>query len=147
MIIWDSVVNLVSQGVGFWRDSREQKHELKKVERKAETDFRIAEFNARINLMTKQEDNDAQYDLQALRNRDRSYIDEVLIAAFSALVAMHFIPGTQPYMHEGWSAMGYQAAPWWFEFGMVGILVSTLGLMRLVRVFLAQVSLNRKAKK
>jgi len=40
-------------------------------------------------------------------------------------------------MAAGWQAMGYQGAPWYFEFVIVGIAVSTLGLMRLFRAFWA----------
>jgi len=31
--------------------------------------------------------------------------------------------------------MGYKVAPWYFEFVIVGIAVSTIGLMRLFRAF------------
>jgi len=37
--------------------------------------------------------------------------------------------------HKGWQAMDYKGAPWYFEFVIVGIAVSKLGLMRLFRAF------------
>jgi len=54
---------------------------------------------------------------------------------FLGLFIANFIPQLQPYMANGWQTMGYKGAPWYFEFVIVGIVVSTLGLMRLFRVF------------
>jgi len=52
---------------------------------------------------------------------------------FLGLFIANFIPQLQPYMANGWQTMGYKGAPWYFEFVIVGIAVSTLGLMRLFR--------------
>lgn len=138
-IIWDGIAKLLAEGVGFWRDDRSQKHELKKVEREAVTHIRIAEMQAKLDVLTRLEDHDAAYDIQALQNRTKTSSDELIIVTWFVIFQMHFVLFTQPYMAAGWAAMGYTAVPWWFEFGMVGILVSTLGLMRLLRVFIGKV--------
>jgi len=54
------------------------------------------------------EGNDADYDLQVLKNRYESVTDEIIITVFLGLFIVHFIP--QPFV-------------------IVGIAVSTLGLM------------------
>ena len=41
--------------------------------------------------------------------------------------------------------MGYKGAPWYFEFVIVGIAVSTLGLMRLFRAFWGGRSNSKKS--
>jgi uncharacterized membrane protein YcfT len=82
--------------------------------------------------------NDSDYDMQVLKNREKTYADELLIALWMSIFIMHFIPKTQPHMAAGWAAMGYTDGPaWWFELGMVGILVSTLGLMKILKLMLS----------
>ncbi|HEA15345.1 MAG TPA: hypothetical protein ENH88_02625 [Pseudoalteromonas prydzensis] len=102
---------------------------------RAENNFKIAQFNAKAKRCMQAEQNDADYDLLVLKNRDKTMMDEVIILFFLGLFIGHFIPAMQPYMQKGWQAMGYNGAPWYFEFVIVGIAVSTLGLMRLFRVF------------
>jgi hypothetical protein len=101
----------------------------------AESNLKIAKFKAEENRLLNSENNDTDYDMQVLKNRKNTYMDEIIIVFFLALFAMHFLPGTQPIMLKGWTAMGYKGAPWYFEFIIVGIAVSTLGLMRLFRIF------------
>jgi len=62
-------------------------------------------------------------------------MDELFILFFLGLFVCHFIPAMQSYMQKGWQAVGYNGASWYFEFVIVGIAVSTLGLMRLFRAF------------
>ena len=102
---------------------------------RAENNFKIAQFEAKARRCMQAEQNDADYDLLVLKNRDKTLMDELIILFFLGLFICHFIPAMQPYMHKGWQSMGYQGAPWYFEFVIVGIAVSTLGLMRLFRAF------------
>ena len=102
---------------------------------RAENNFKIAQFEAKAKRCMQAEQNDADYDFLVLKNRDKTIMDEVIILFFLGLFVCHFIPTMQPYMHKGWQAMGYGGAPWYFEFVIVGIAVSTLGLMRLFRAF------------
>ena len=101
----------------------------------AECNLKIAKFKAEESRLLNTANNDTDYDMQVLKNRKNTYMDEIIITFFLALFAMHFIERTQPYMQSGWLAMGYKGAPWYFEFIIVGIAISTLGLMRLFRVF------------
>ncbi|WMS91373.1 hypothetical protein [Pseudoalteromonas sp. HL-AS1] len=102
---------------------------------RAENNFKIAQFEAKARRCMQAEQNDADYDLLVLKNRDKTLMDELIILFFLGLFICHFIPAMQPYMHKGWQSMGYKGAPWYFEFVIVGIAVSTLGLMRLFRAF------------
>lgn len=101
----------------------------------AEVNLKVAKFNAKAQRLNNQATNDADYDMQVLRNRNESLMDNFVIITVFTIWLAHFIPITQPYMASGWKAMGYQGAPWWLEFLIVGIGVSTLGLMRLFRAF------------
>ncbi|WP_394131646.1 hypothetical protein [Shewanella maritima] len=102
---------------------------------KAEISQKIAKINAKTERLKQRESNDNDYDMQVLQNRRDSLMDEIVIGVFLCLFLMHFVPALQPYMTGGWLAMGYDGAPWYFEFVIVGIAVSTLGLMRLFRAF------------
>ena len=108
----------------------------------AKGELTLARINAKREQVEKSEKNDKDYDMQVLRNRNNTWADEALIVMWIIVFAAHFVPHTQNYMAGGWAAMGYNTAPWWFEFGMVGILVSTLGLMRLLRIFVDRFKLG-----
>ena len=112
-----------------------------RIEQKC-ADLEVARIEAEIRRQERADTADADYDLQVLRNRERSRADEVLIGIFAGTFILPFIDALQATwsgrrlglaeaVAAGWRAHGYDGAPWWFEFAMVGILVSTLGLFRM----------------
>lgn len=104
----------------------------------AKKDLKLAKIKAETEQVAQESEQASNYDMQVLRNRAKSPTDDILIASYIVLYAAHFIPATQPYMLSGWKAMGYQGAPWWLELGMVIIMVSTLGGMQVLRIFMAK---------
>lgn len=98
-----------------------------------EGDLKKARVTAEIRRTENQDNADADYDQKVLDNRKYTIMDDVLIIFWLTVFVMHFIPDYAPKMAAGWTAIG--KAPWWFQFGMLGILVSTLGLMRLFRMY------------
>lgn len=106
----------------------------------AEIDLKISKLNAKSEQAKRQHVSDSDYDMQVLRNRGETIMDNVVIFVYLGLMIAHFIPFFQPYMLNGWKAMGYDGAPWFFEFVNIGIVVSTLGLMRLFKIFMSQFS-------
>jgi len=144
---WWNPISAIVDAVGGWAQSREKTQQVR-----AEANVRTEEAKAnrviarieadtaveiaRGAAATKMDEHIQDYDLQVLRNRQRSIIDEVMIVGLGFLVLAHFIPYTQPFMREGWGAMGYAAgAPWWFEMVIVIAFVSTLGGMRVLKLF------------
>jgi hypothetical protein len=127
--------NPIADLTGGYRERKRIASEMAASIATAECNLKLARFTAETNRLTNTENNDTDYDMQVLKNRKNTFMDEIIIAFFLALFAMHFIEETQPIMKSGWLAMGYQGAPWYFEFIIVGIAVSTLGLMRLFRIF------------
>jgi len=121
---------------GSYRERKRIAAEMAASIATAEGNLKLAKLDAEAKRLANQEGNDADYDLQVLKNRRESIMDEIIITVFLGLFIAHFIPQLQPYMANGWQAMGYKGAPWYFEFVIVGIAVSTLGLMRLFRAFL-----------
>lgn len=136
-----AIINLftapVAELTGSYREQKRIAAESAASIAKAKTDLKVAKLEAAAERERSEAKNDNDYDLAALNNRRSSYMDEVIIVVFLGLYVAHFIPQLQPYMSGGWAAMGYKGVPWYFEFVIVGISVSTLGLMRLFRAFWA----------
>lgn len=133
--IFSFLTNPIADLTGGYRERKRIASETAAAEATAESNLKIAKFNAQAVRAERQEGNDADYDQTVLNNRRETYMDELIIIVFLGLFICHFIPSLQPYMAGGWKAMGYKGAPWYFEFVIVGIAVSTLGLMRLFRAF------------
>ncbi len=103
----------------------------------ARQELKVVKVMSAIDAAKATVQSDSSYDGQVLRNRGKTYADEMLIFIFMGIFVMHFIPSTQPYMADGWAAMGYSDGPaWFFEFALVGILISTLGLMGIFRIMM-----------
>lgn len=133
--VFSFLTDPIADLTGGYRERKRIAAEMAADVARAENNFKIAQFSAKAKRLEQVEQNDADYDLLVLKNRDKTIMDEVIILFFLGLFICHFIPAMQPYMQKGWQAMGYKGAPWYFEFVIVGIAVSTLGLMRLFRAF------------
>lgn len=129
------LTNPIADLTGSYRERKKIAAESARDIAQAEVDFKVAKLVAKTRRLEEQETNDADYDMQVLKNRAETFMDDFFIIVFLTIFIMHFIPATQPYMHKGWLAMGYNGVPWFMEFILVGVAVSTLGLMRLFRVF------------
>ena len=132
---------LIKQGIDTVGGVFKQRAEIKKIKNEgalrieqAKIDYKVAKLNAQSALKQNQLANDTNYDMQVLKNRREPYMDELIIMGFISIMILTFIPATQNYMAVGWQALS--TAPWWFEFGIVGILVSTLGLKDVLRMFM-----------
>lgn len=138
-IITDPIADLS----GGYRERKRIAAENAAAIAKSEADLKIARNEAEANRVRTIEQNDTDYDIIVLKNRTKTLMDELIILVFLGLYLAHFIPSLQPYMAGGWKAMGYTGAPWYFEVIIVGIVTSTLGLMRFFRAF-SNVRNNRR---
>ncbi|MEL4471101.1 hypothetical protein AYI83_15830 [Shewanella algae] len=129
------LTNPIADLTGGYRERKRIAAETAGAIASAEAKLKIAQFTAQAARAERQDVSDTDYDLAVMQNRRFTLMDELIIIVFLGMFISHFVPNLQPYMHGGWVAMGYQGAPWWFEFVIVGIVVSTLGLMRLFRAF------------
>ena len=112
----------------------------------AKVELEVTKIKAEIEQVTISATRDSDYDMQVLKNRNNTYADEFIILVWFVLFLLHFVPEYATVMAQGWAAMGYKGAPWWFEFGMVGILISTLGLMRLFKLWISNFKHDTKNK-
>ena len=141
-----ALVKLAGDIAGQYHARKKAKADVAGRIEEKRADLEVARIEAEINRAKRTDAADADYDLQVLRNRERSWADEVLIAIFAGIFILPFVDALQATwtgkrlgiaeaVAEGWAAHGYDGAAWWFEFAMVGILVSTLGLFRLFRMW------------
>ena len=133
--LFSFLTNPIADLTGSYRERKKVAADMAADIARAEGKLKIAQFTAQAARAERQENNDSDYDQTVLSNRRETYIDEIIILVFLGLFLAHFVPDLQPHMAGGWQAMGYEGAPWYFEFIIVGICVSTLGLMRLFRAF------------
>lgn len=157
---WWNIFSPIVDAVGGWAQASEETKQIKAKSKvdlaKAQSDLKIARVNsdtaieiARGKAAGKLEDHVQDYDMQVLKNRQRSVLDEFIVVGLMLLLLAHFLPFTQSYMRPGWAAMGYKDGPaWWFEFSIVVAIVSTLGGMRVLKEFFGgALSKVRSAKK
>ncbi len=116
--------------------------------------FRVeeAKINARVkreeadaNRYSLQSTQDATYDQHVLRNRTRSWTDDYLIFIFTFPIFLLFVVAPIGLVfaqtdfgllvHVGASLQALNNAPDWYMFVIIGIAVSTLGLMGLFRLW------------
>lgn len=149
--MFNIVGNLLGGVVNTVGDVVKRDQQIKKIKEKgkldiqqAKVDLDLAKLKAQIKQQSTQAHNDMTYDMQVLKNRRESFIDEFIILGFFVIMILTFIPATQATMAAGWKALNDTA--WWFEFGIVGILVSTLGLKDVLRIFVGG-SIDKLKKK
>ena len=131
--LFSFITNPVADIVGGWQARKTIAANTASEIATAESNLKIAKVNAKIERTKSQDKSDIDYDMQILRNRALSYMDEILIIFWLIVFSLHFIPDYALTMKAGWTAIN--KAPWWFQFGMLGILVSTLGLFKLFRMW------------
>lgn len=124
-----------------YKESSKRSAELSKIKMagefeiaKAKSQLKIAKMVANTEQVKRESQQNLTYDMRVLKNRRETLSDELIIIGFFMILILTFVPQTQHSMIIGWEALKH--APWWFEFGIVGILVSTLGLKDVLRMFL-----------
>ena len=132
-----AIGNIASKVTGVM----EKKEEFKMLQ--AENAYKMAEAKGRLALakveaesqmVTAQSQNDASYDMVALKQKEKTIMDEVLAFTILFVFVGAFIPGLQPYIFRGFGIL--EETPWFFQFIFIGIFVSTFGLMGLFRAFI-----------
>lgn len=127
---------LFTSGVDAYEAVKVKKVEAAVKLQDAKLNVELAKLAAQSRRFELQHSAATDYDQRVLENRRFTIMDEILIVVWLGVFIAHFIAPLQPYMKGGWAAMGYSAGPpWWFGFGMVGILISTLGLMALFKIW------------
>ena len=126
-----------------WVEAKTKQATLK-VENKIALDQ--AKTNASITKEQKDADATNDIDLIAVKNQRFTWTDEYIKVLFTLPFILMFLPWTQPHVIEGFKA--FQAhTPDWYQWVIYGILISELGLRRILMRLLDTLSTIRTGKR
>lgn len=123
------LIDLISSPVKGWV-------ERKKI--REETKLEIEKLNAQaaVQRAAKAQDAEIDWDTEAMRQREFSWVDEAWTAATLIMLVGCFVPAMQPYMREGFEVL--KKSPWWLELAIVGQIVAAFGLRWLFKDFIGR---------
>lgn len=125
---WLSIFNPLVKVFNGWRDRKHEikllKHDLKKTTVIAESDIKKAKAMAAVERIGQRQEADINWELLSIRNS--GWRDEYLTLFTTAIVAMVFLPWTQPFMMEGFTQLN--ATPYWFQVVIVIVYSSAFGV-------------------
>lgn len=131
-------VTAIAKVVGSaWGTYQERKTQAKQIEGELSKDrleYKKAKIKAKTDRVLQIGQESHSYDMQVLKNRQTTWLDEILGGAIILMTMLAFIPGTQEYVRLGWQAVS--EAPFWFQFAWYTLIVSTLGGMTVLRILM-----------
>ena len=93
-----------------------------------------AKLDAEIRMIEKKADSETDYDLEALRQTQYSYKDEVALVVILAPFVGSFLPWTQEYVAQGWVHLN-EHAPDWYTYAFLGAIGASMGIRWAVSQF------------
>ena len=98
-----------------------------KVETKAaETKAKVARAEAEAQIMVSAATSEAEWEKIMAQSSDNSWKDEAWTILFIVIIAMCFIPFTQPYVEDGFAALS--RTPEWFQWAMYASIGASFGI-------------------
>ena len=91
-------------------------------------------LDAGIRMIEKRVDSETDYDLEALRQTQYSYKDEVALTVILAPFVGSFLPWTQDYVAQGWKHLN-EHAPDWYTYAFLGAIGASMGIRWAVSQF------------
>jgi len=116
------ILDIITGGLGIVKGLIDNKKA--KQEKQQEIDLRKIEKQGELDIANQQATTD--YDIQALKQSERSWKDEYLTILLSLPVIGSFIPGVQDSVVLGWDYLA--KAPAWFQVAFIGVIAATFGL-------------------
>lgn len=86
-----------------------------------------AKLAAEIKMLEKRADSETDWDLEALRQTQYSYKDEVALAVILAPFIGSFLPWTQEYVAQGWRHLN-EHAPSWYTATFCAAIAASMGI-------------------
>ena len=127
MLNVSSVLSAVSGVATKYMEGRQ-----KKAEAKAEIES--AKVKAKIARIERQATVEADYDLEALRQTQYSWKDEVALVVILAPFVGSFLPWTQDFVAKGWVHLN-EHAPDWYTYAFLGAIGASMGIRWAVSQF------------
>lgn len=117
--MWQALINPIASLAGSWMES--------KVEQtKAKGKVAQAKADAEAEVMKVAATHEAGWEKIMAQASDNSWKDEAWTVLFIVIIAMCFIPFTQPYVERGFSALS--ATPDWFQWAVYASIGASFGL-------------------
>jgi hypothetical protein len=116
------LATLVSPVLSLFGARGVAKHEEIKAEQEQEKLETEVEHEETVALITGRD----AYDLEALKQKGKTYLDEYYGYMLGVPIMASFIPFLQPYVANGWVIIA--TVPLWYQTVLIGILASTFGL-------------------
>lgn len=105
-----------------------QAQALAKVEGKIKKDAVKVEAECQVMMSDAQAANNI--DLITVKNRSKTWTDELVVITILSPLWCMFIPFLQPYVESGFIA--FSEAPEWYKYCLYGVVISELGLRRIM---------------
>ena len=108
--------------------------ENRKIKNQAKAEIETARTKAKISQIERQATSEANYDLEALRQTQYSWKDEVALVVILAPFVGSFLPWTQDAVAKGWVHLN-EHAPDWYTYAFLGAIGASMGIRWAVSQF------------
>ena len=98
----------------------------KAEEKAAQSRVKVAKAEAEAEVMKVAATHEAGWEKIMAQSSDNSWKDEAWTILFIVIIAMCFIPFTQPYVEEGFAALS--RTPEWFQWAMYASIGASFGI-------------------
>ena len=123
----NAIVTAVSGIAGSYMETR-------KVKAKAKAEIEAAKVKAQITQIAKRAESETDYDLEALRQTQYSWKDEVALVVILSPFVGSFLPWTQDYVAQGWVHLS-EHAPEWYSYTFMAAIAASMGIRWAVAQF------------
>ena len=117
--MWQALIGPASDLLGGWLKSKAET-------KAAETRAKVAKAEAEAEVMKVAATHEAGWEKIMAQASDNSWKDEAWTILFIFIIAMCFIPFTQPYVEEGFAALS--RTPEWFQWAMYASIGASFGI-------------------
>jgi len=117
--MWQALINPIANLAGSFL-------ERKVEEQKGKTAVAVAKATAEAEVMKVAATHEAGWEKIMAESSDNSWKDEAWTVLFIIIIAMCFIPLTQPYVERGFAALS--ATPDWFQWAVYASIGASFGL-------------------
>ena len=117
--MWQALINPIASLAGSWMESKVEQTKAKGAVAKAKAE-------AEAEVMKTAATHEAGWEKIMAQASDNSWKDEAWTVLFIVIIAMCFIPFTQPYVERGFAALS--ATPDWFQWAVYASIGASFGL-------------------
>ena len=125
------MLNLVLQAVSGIAGSY---METRKVKATAKAEIASAKVKAQITQIERRATSETNYDIEALRQTQYSWKDEVALVVILSPFVGSFLPWTQDYVAQGWVHLN-DHAPEWYSYTFMAAIAASMGIRWAVSQF------------